>query len=159
MVIVISNEMKTKVGIKLDEYESQMIFKCDLGIMKVKDCYIDEEHHKEVDMLGPNPSRMLALGVLGCLSASFIFCLKKRNFKVDDLNSEAEVTIARNEKGFWRVKKIDVNITPIIKDQDALKRAQQCLKQVKDDASFFEQYCIVTQAVRTGIEVNVNFDF
>ncbi|MFX1313166.1 MAG: OsmC family protein [Promethearchaeota archaeon] len=150
--------MKTKVGIELDESESQMIFKCDLGSMKVKDCYIDEEHQEEVDMLGPNPSRMLALSVLGCLSASFIFCLKKRNFEVNDLNSEAEVTIARNKKGFWRVKKIDVSISPRIEDQEALKRAKQCLKEVEDDFSFFEQYCIVTQAVRDGIEVNVNID-
>ena len=155
---VISDEMKTKVGLKLDEFESQMIFKCDLGDMKVKDCYIDEEHHKEVDMMGPNPSRMLALGVLGCLSASFIFCLKKRDFKVDDFNGEAEVTITRNEKGFWRIKKIDVDIEPKIEDPETLKRAKQCLKQVKDGNSFFEQYCIVTQSVRAGIEVNVNLN-
>jgi uncharacterized OsmC-like protein len=157
-VLIISNELKTKVGIKLDDIESQMIFKCDLGNMKVKDCYIDEEHHEEVDMLGPNPSRMLALGVLGCLSASFIFCLKKRNFKVDDFKSEAEVTIARNSKGFWRVKKIDVNIEPIINNPEALKRAKQCLKTAKNGVSFFEQYCIVTQSVRDGVEVNVNID-
>ena len=150
--------MKTKVGLKLDESESQMIFKCDLGNLKVKDCYIDEEHHEEVDMLGPNPSRLLALGVLGCLSASFIFCLKKKNFQVDDFNAEAEVTLTRNEKGFWRIKKIDVDIVPKIENPDTLKRAKQCLKQVKDGVSFFEQYCIVTQSVRAGIEVNVNLE-
>ena len=157
-MIIISDDIKTKVGIKLDESESQMIFKCDLGNLKVKDCYIDEEHREEVDMLGPNPSRLLALGVLGCLSASFIFCLKKRNFKLDDFAAEAEVVITRNEKGFWRIKKIDVNILPKITDPDALKRAKQCLKPLKDGVSYFEQYCIVTQSVRSGIEVNVNLD-
>ncbi len=157
-MIFISNELKTKVSIKLDDVESQMIFKCDLGSMKVEDCYIDEEHHEEVDMLGPNPSRMLALGILGCLSASFIFCLKKRNFKVDDFKSEAEVTIARNEKGFLRIKQIDVNIEPKIESPEALRRAKQCLKATEDGIRFFEQYCIVTQSVRTGIIVNVNIN-
>ncbi len=157
-MIIISDEIKTKVGLKLDDTESQMIFKCDLGNMKVKDCYIDEEHPEEVDMLGPNPSRLLALGVLGCLSASFIFCLKKRNFNLDDLKSEAEVTIARNEKGFLRIKKIDVNINPKIQNPDTVKRAKQCLKTAKEGVSFFEQYCIVTQSVRSGIEVNVNLN-
>lgn len=157
-MIIISDEIKTKVGIKLDEFESQMIFKCDLGDIKVKDCYIDEEHREEVDMLGPNPSRLLALGVLGCLSASFIFCLKKRNFNLDDLESEAEVIIAKNEKGFLRIKKIDVNINPKIQNPDTLKRAKQCLKAAKEGVSFFEQYCIVTQSVRSGIEVNVNLN-
>jgi uncharacterized OsmC-like protein len=144
-----SEEMKTKVGISL---EKGMIFKCDLGKMKVKDCYIDEEHPEEVDMLGPNPSRMLGTAILGRLSASFIFCLKKRNFNVKDLNAEAELTIARNEKGFWRVKKINVNIAPEIDDPETKKRADQCKK-------FFEDYCIVTQAVREGIEVEVNLDY
>ncbi|MFW9879021.1 MAG: OsmC family protein [Candidatus Thorarchaeota archaeon] len=157
-MIKISNDFKTKVGIKIDESESQMIFKCDLGNIKVKDCYIDEEHPEEVDMLGPNPSRLLALGVLGCLSSSFIFCLKKKNFKVDDFTAEAEIIISRNEKGFLRVKKIDVKILPKITDPEALKRAKQCIKPTKDGVSFFEQYCVVTQSVRSGIEVNVNLD-
>jgi len=157
-VIRISEDVKTKVGITLDESESQMVFKCDLGNMKVKDCYIDEEHPQEVDMLGPNPSRLLGLAILGCLSASFIFCLKKRKFKVDDFSAEAEVIISRNEKGFLRVKNIDINIKPNITDPDALKRAKQCLKTAKDGVSFFEQYCTVTQSIRSGIDVNVTLD-
>jgi organic hydroperoxide reductase OsmC/OhrA len=144
-----SDEMKTKVGLTLEE---EMIFKCDLGEMKVKDCYIDESHKEEVNMLGPNPSRMLGVAVLGCLSASFIFCLKKREFSLDNLKAEAEVTVARNNKGFWRVKKIDVNINTEINDPDIRKRADQCKKM-------FEQYCIVTQAVREGIDVEVNLNY
>jgi uncharacterized OsmC-like protein len=157
-VIVISEDVKTKVGIVLGESKSQMIFKCNLGNMKVNDCYIDEEHPEEVDMLGPNPSRLLGLAILGCLSASFIFCLKKRNFKVDDFHAEAEVKISRNEKGFLRVKKIDVDIQPNITDPDALRRANQCLKSAKDGVSLFEQFCTVTQSIRSGIEVNVNLE-
>jgi len=144
-----SEVMKTKVGLSLEE---KMIFKCELGEMKVKDCYIDDTHKEEVDMLGPNPSRMLAMAVLGCLSASFIFCLKKREFNLEDLKAEAEVTIARNEKGFWRVKKIDVDIKAKIDDPNVKKRADQCKKM-------FEQYCIVTQAVREGIDVEVNLNY
>ena len=144
-----SEEMKTKVGLSLDK---EMIFKCDLGNMKVKDCYIDEQNKDEVDMLGPNPSRMLGLAVLGCLSASFIFCLKKREFSLDDLIAEAEVIIRRNEKGFWRVKKINVNIDAKLDDEETRKRADQCKKM-------FEQYCIVTQAVREGIDVEVNLNY
>ena len=144
-----SDEIKTKVGLTLDR---EMVFKCDLGNMKVKDCYIDEQHKDEVDMLGPNPSRMLGLAILGCLSASFIFCLKKRDLSLDDLKAEAEVKIRRNEKGFWRVKKIDVRIDAKLNDEETRKRADQCRKM-------FEQYCIVTQAVREGIEVEVDLNY
>ena len=144
-----SDVMKTKVGLKL---EREMIFKCEMGDIKVEDCYVDEEHRVEAEMWGPNPSRMLGMAVLGCLSASFIFCLKKREFTIDDLDGQAEVVIAKNEKGFWRVRHIDVNIKPKIDSPEMRKRADQCRKM-------FEQYCIVTQAVREGIEVNVNLDY
>lgn len=144
-----SEELNTKVGISLEE---DMIFKCDLGNLKVKDCYIDETNKEEVDMLGPNPSRLLGLAILGCLSASFIFCFKKRNFKLDDLKAEAEVKIARNEKGFLRIKKIDVRINALINDPEVYKRAEQCRKM-------YENYCLVTQSVREGIEVNVNLNY
>ena len=140
--------MKTKVGIKLDDLDSQMIFKCDLGNMKVKDCYIDEEHHEEVNMVGPNPSRMLALGVLGCLSASYIFCLQKKKLSLNDYKAEAEAIISRNKKGFLRVKEINVKLIPKTDNPDVIKRMEQCKKM-------FEQYCTVTESVRAGIQVNV----
>ena len=135
-----------KVGITL---ERDMIFKCNLGEMNVKDCFIDDTHEEEADMLGPNPSRLLGLALLGCLSASFIFCLKKKELTVDDLKAEAKLTIARNDKGFLRVKKIEVELDITITDPDTRKRADQCKKM-------FERYCTVTQAVREGIEVEVN---
>jgi uncharacterized OsmC-like protein len=138
-----------KVGITL---ERDMIFKCNLGEMNVKDCFIDDTHEEEADMLGPNPSRLLGLALLGCLSASFIFCLKKKELTVDDLKAEAELTIARNEKGFWRVKKIEVELNITINDAETRKRADRCKKM-------FEQYCIVTQAVREGIDVEVNLNY
>lgn len=140
---------KLNVGIKLAE---TMIFRCELGEIKVEDCYIDEQHKKEPEMWGPNPSRMLGVAILGCLSASFIFCLKKKDFTIEDLKANAEVTIGRNEKGFWRVQKIDVDIKPRIDTPEMRRRADRCRKM-------FEDYCIVTQAVREGIQVNVNLDY
>ncbi|MBA7607548.1 hypothetical protein ES703_14707 [subsurface metagenome] len=146
---IMPEEIKTKVGLKL---EKEMIFKCDLGKMALKDCYIDETNQQEADMWGPNPSRLLGMALLGCLSASFIFCLKKRNFSIDDLKSEAEVVIGRNNRGLLRVKKVNVHIISKIDDPKARKRADQCRKM-------FETYCTVTAAVRDGIEVNVNLEY
>jgi uncharacterized OsmC-like protein len=144
-----SEETKTKVGIRL---EKDMIFRCDMGEMALKDCYIDETNQEEADMWGPNPAKLLGMALLGCLSASFIFCLKKRKLSVDELKAEAEVIIGRNEKGFIRVKKINVNITSKIDALASRKRADQCRKM-------FEKYCTVTAAVREGIEVNVNLKY
>ncbi len=144
-----AEEVKTKVGLKL---EKDMIFKCEMGQMAVKDCYIDETNQEEVEMWGPNPSKLLGMALLGCLSASFIFCLKKRNFSIDDLKADAEVIIGRNDKGFLRVKKVNVEIVSKIDDPAVRKRADQCKKM-------FENYCTVTAAVREGIEVNVDLKY
>lgn len=144
-----SDKKQVRVGLRLEE---EMIFKCQLGEMKVEDCYIDEKHDKEAEMWGPNPSRMLGTAILGCLSASFIFCLKKKEFTIEDLDATAEVTIGRNEKGFWRVLKIDVTIKPKIDTPEMRKRADRCRKM-------FEDYCIVTQAVRDGIDIDVNLEY
>ena len=145
-----SEEIK-KVNVNIT-LEKEMIFKCELGDIKVEECYIDETNKDEVNMLGPNPSRLVGLAVLGCLSSSFIFCLKKRDFTLDNLKAEAEVIIGRNEKGFWRVKKINVNIDVKIDDPETRKRADQCRKM-------FEQYCLVTQAIREGIDVELKMNY
>jgi organic hydroperoxide reductase OsmC/OhrA len=145
-----SEEIK-KVNVNIT-LEKEMIFKCELGDIKVEECYIDDTNKDEVNMLGPNPSRLVGLAVLGCLSSSFIFCLKKRDFTLDNLKAEAEVKIGRNEKGFWRVKKINVNIDVKIDDPETRKRADQCRKM-------FEQYCLVTQAIREGIDVELKMNY
>lgn len=144
-----SNELSVLVGIKLEE---EMTYKCDLGQIRMGDLFIDETHKKYSDKIGPNPTGLLALSVLSCLAASFTFCLKKKKFTLTELKGMAEVVIKRNEKGFWRVKKIDINMTPKIDDPKMRKRANQCKK-------FFEQYCIISESLRDGFEVNLNLDY
>ena len=144
-----SNVLKTKVGLKQEE---EMIFKCDLGNLKMVNLYIDETNTKRTEKIGPSPTKLLALSVLGCLAASFSFCLQKKNFSLSGLEGKAEVTIARNDKGFWRVKRIDVEMIPKIDTPEMRKRADQCRK-------FFEQYCIISESLRTGFEVSVNLNY
>jgi uncharacterized OsmC-like protein len=143
------NERTTKVKVKL---ERDMIFKCDLGELKLGDCIIDETNKTGSEMLGPNAAQLLTMAVLGCLTSSYVFCFSKRDFTVKDLEAEAIITIFRNEKGFVRVKKIDVTIIPKIDTPVMRKRAVQCQKM-------FEQYCTVTASIREGIDVNVKIDY
>ena len=141
-----SEEIRSKASIELVK---DMIFSCDMGEMKVRDCYIDETHQKEADMWGPNPVKLLASAILGCLSASYIFCLQKKKLSLNDYKAEAEAIISRNEKGFLRVKEINVKLIPKTDNPDVIKRMEQCKKM-------FEQYCTVTESVREGIQVNVD---
>jgi len=144
-----SNELKSRVGL---HQEKEMIFKCDLGNLRMDNLYIDESNKKKNEKIGPSPIKLLGLSVLGCLAASFSFCLQKKDFSLSELEGKAEVTIARNEKTFWRVKKIDIELNPKIDTPEIRKRVDQC-------RDFFEQYCIISESLRTGFEVNVNLNF
>ena len=56
----------------------------------------------------------------------------------------------RNEKGRLRVTKLEVTIVPTVgaQDRDRLGRCDE----------LFEDFCVVTEAVRHGIEVDVRVE-
>ncbi len=142
-----SKELRDVVTLDL---EKEMIFKCDPNEMKIKECYIDETN-EDLEMLGPNPVKLLAQAVLGCLSASLIFCIQKKNLTLDLFHAEAEIIVARNDEDLFRVKEINVDLQPKTDDPAMIKRIEQCMK-------IFERYCTITQSVRAGIPVNLEIN-
>ncbi len=144
-----SNEVKSKVELKLEE---KMLFRGNLGKLKVDELYIDLRTERRNDRIGSSPVKLLGLSILSCLAASFEFCIEKKNISLSDLEGRAEVTVARNSKNFWRLKKIDVEIVPKIDNPELLKRIDQCKK-------LFEQYCIISESLKKGIEINVNLKY
>ena len=97
---------------------------------------------------GPNASRVLAAAVGNCLSSSLLFCLQRSRIPMKHVSTKVHTTLARNEAGRWRIQglKVDINAEPT-NEQDR-ERMKQCL-------STFEDFCIVTQSVRKGIDVQV----
>ena len=96
---------------------------------------------------GPNPSRLLAVAVGDCLSASLLFCLNKAKMNVADVKTGVRGELVRNDKGRLRVGKIDVRIAVELQDGQ-YDRINRCL-------DLFEDYCVVTASVRKGIPVHV----
>ncbi|MHA1144988.1 MAG: OsmC family protein [Candidatus Helarchaeota archaeon] len=141
-------ELRTKVSIVL---EKEMLFKCDIGEMKVEECYIDETEQEEAERLGPDPAKLLGLSVLGCMAASFLFCIEKRKLVLEDFKGEAEVVVIKNEKDLYRVKEINVKLQPNTSDPALVKRIGQC-------KNLFESHCTITESIRKGIKVNVDLD-
>lgn len=111
-----------------------------------QDLIIDEPPPAGHDK-GPNPGRLLAAAIGGCLSASLLFCAQKLRLNIQGLHTDVTVSHARNEKGRLRIGKIDVSIDPRIEDPD-MKKLQRCLE-------LFEDFCVVTQSVRKGLDVSV----
>lgn len=99
------------------------------------------------DDSGPNAVRVLGAAIGHCLSASLLFCLKKARVDVTGLRTTVTGSIIRNDNGRLRVNDIRVRLAPAIRPEDR-QRISRCL-------DVFEDFCIVTQSVRQGIEVNV----
>ncbi|MFN3310177.1 MAG: OsmC family protein [Thermomonas sp.] len=96
---------------------------------------------------GPNPSQLLLAGVANCLSASLLFALRKFKNAPGPIRTEIVAHKARNAAGRWRIPRAEVTIR--LADQAAkLEHFERVLAQ-------FEEFCIVTQSVREGMQVDV----
>lgn len=96
---------------------------------------------------GPNPSRLLGTAVVNCLAASLLFAMRKFGNEPGPLTAEATVTIARNAQKRLRITNIGVDLHLGVPGS-AIAQRERILAQ-------FEEFCIVTQSLRTAIPVDV----
>lgn len=126
----------------LEDYEFRVRF----SPAPIPELVIDESPPVGRDK-GPNPSALLAAAVGGCLSASFLFCARKMRVDIQGLETEVKVIPTRNEHGRLRIGGMEVELSPrlgVVDDQ----KLQRC-------AELYEDFCVVTQSVRNGIDVSV----
>jgi uncharacterized OsmC-like protein len=115
----------------------------------------DKQHH--VDLFsdeppplgkdsGPNPARILAAAVGNCLSASLLFCLSKAGISAH-VDAEVTVELVRNERKRLRIGTVDVTLHTKLPENTA--GLEGCL-------DLFEDFCVVTESVREGLDVRVH---
>lgn len=98
---------------------------------------------------GPNPSRLLAASIANCLAASLLFCLQKKGHKADGMSARVKVELERNADRRLRIGHIDVTLNPHL--TGGAEALSGCLDQ-------FEEFCVVTQSVRNGLDVRVKVE-
>lgn len=97
---------------------------------------------------GPNPARMLLTGIAHCLSASLLFALRKHRNQPGRLRAEISASLSRNAEGRWRIPRVSAELF-LPEGEEHYQHLDRVLAQ-------FEDFCIVTQSVRQGIEVDVS---
>lgn len=140
-------EVMQKFSIQMQQIDSYE-FKVTFDKEQYEDLYIDEPAplgHDEA----PNAVRILAAAIGNCLSASLLFCLSKQKKKLEGMSSTVEVEIVRTEQRRLRVGKVNVVLHPALDADDAT------LAHCRD---LFEDFCVVTQSVRQGIDVDVKLE-
>lgn len=96
---------------------------------------------------GPNPSRLLLASIANCLVASLLFALRKQHNQPGKLRAQITAIPMRNAEGRWRLPQAFVELQ-LPEGTEHYERLERVLEQ-------FEQFCIVTQSVRQGIDVLV----
>lgn len=95
---------------------------------------------------GPNPALLLLAAVGNCLSASLLFALRKYKNESGLLRATVTAASERNEDGRWRIPRAQVVLH--------LPEAADSYRSLDRILATFEDFCVVTQSVRQGIEVH-----
>lgn len=96
---------------------------------------------------GPNPEQMLGTAVANCLCASLLFAMRKFKNDPSPLQAVATVTPVRNAQNRMRIGSIAVDLRLGV-TANAIASLDRILAQ-------FEDFCVVTQSVRSAIPVAV----
>ncbi len=126
--------------------ESDYVFRIEFDDTAIPALHTDESAPLGGDS-GPNPSRLLVAAVANCLSASLLFSLRKYKNSPGTIVTRATARLERNEQKRLRVAHIDVAIQ--LPDAAAdYAQTERLLQQ-------FENFCVVTESVRSGVPVDV----
>ncbi|WP_019177239.1 OsmC family protein [Methanomassiliicoccus luminyensis] len=132
-------EFKVKVC-REERYKFRISFHSD----KEGDIFMDEP-----EPLGkgeyPNAGKLLAAAVGNCMCASLVYCMERSRGEVPNICAEVFTTLSRNERGRLRITHIAVKMFPEVENDAKFQRCREV----------FEDFCIVTQSVRQGIDVDV----
>ena len=97
---------------------------------------------------GPSPVQLLAAAIANCLSASFVFAAGKFKEDPGPLSTTVTCEIGRNDRNRLRVTAMKVLIT--------LGVAPESLGHLDRALAQFEDFCTVSQSVRSGIPFTVS---
>jgi len=99
---------------------------------------------------GPTAAMMLSSAVGHCLSSSLLFCMEKSRAKVEHIETDLVTTLARNERGRWRIAgiKVKMKVKPDASDSQKLERCK----------GIFEDFCIVTESIKQGTRIDVDVE-
>lgn len=126
--------------------EDDWAFRVDFGLDGVPALLVDEPPPLGAGH-GPSAKRVLAAAVGNCMAASALFCLRKARVPVEGMRVEVTGRAERNADDRLRIPRLQVRLFPAVALEDRPRMAR-CLE-------IFEDFCVVGQSVRAGIDVDV----
>ncbi len=99
---------------------------------------------------GPATPALLASAVCHCLSASLLETSKKARLQIEGLQSRATAVVIPNEEGNPRIRRIEVELTPVLLEDNA--RKDHC-------ETIFQKYCTVSSSLKPAIDIQVRVNW
>ena len=96
---------------------------------------------------GPNPVQSLAMAVGHCMSSTLVNTLERAHVRVTPIRTTVRATVAPNDKGKRRVRKLEVEIFTQPVEEGDRSRFEHCI-------AIFPDFCTVSAAVRGGIPID-----
>jgi organic hydroperoxide reductase OsmC/OhrA len=127
---------------QVDEYE----FRVRLDKPQYPELLVDAPAPVGKD-LNPSPSRLLAAAMGHCLASGLLYCARKLRVSLGPIHARVVTEIVRNDRGYPRIGKMHVEIDTQAPESEQAEAAR-CTRM-------FEDFCMVSQSVREGIEVEV----
>src|SRR3954469_11662095 len=62
----------------------------------------------------PSAAAVLGAAIGNCLAASLTFCLRRARIDVQNMTAQVTTHVAKNDTGRYRVRGIDVELTPVL---------------------------------------------
>ena len=137
--------MENQIQIKLVQ-QADFRFAADFGNAVIPTLLTDEPPPLGSGQ-GPNPEQLLLAAVANCLAASLLFAMRKFKNDPSPLQAVATMNPVRNAQNRMRIGSIAVDLH--------LGVAATAVVSLDRILAQFEDFCVVTQSVRSAIPVTV----
>jgi len=112
---------------------------------------IDEPQTFHGTDLAPSPVEYLLIGIGGCLSSTFVYCLHKKEIEIDNLETIIDGVLKHDQPNLYlRLKQIYVEFNLVLKENTNKSELDNCIEE-------FIKYCPVYEPILNGIPININF--
>lgn len=130
-------------------YCNNLLFKA--TVRDFDDFLIDEPESFRGTDLGPSPVEYLLTGIGGCLSSTFVYCLRKKNIEVDDLEIIIDGVLKHDQPSLYlRLKQIHVEFNLSLKAGYNEDELDKCIND-------YTKYCLVYEPILNGIPISIDF--
>ncbi|MFX0075267.1 MAG: OsmC family protein [Candidatus Hermodarchaeota archaeon] len=130
------------------DYTKDLHFKAFVRDFKGFD--VDEPVSFHGTNLGPSAVEYLLIGIGGCLGTTFIYCLQKKNIKLETLKVEIDGKLTHTgPKMLLRLVEVYVDLKFSPKEASSDLEVNKCIKE-------FKEYCIVTNSIANGLAINIS---